>query len=461
MNEKDPYVLHVDSVAEPPHTWWGCLGQCGPGLILSASIVGAGELITTTTLGAKVGFIALWIVVLSCFAKVALQLEFGRHTIQHGETCIAALNQLPGLRIAKTHWTIWVWLLLQPIKILQLGAILGGVAIVLNMAVPSISMVAWCWVTAVTVAAMVSWGKYRFVESASLFFLMGFTLATVISVVTLQWTPYAIEAADITSGFQGKLPQGALLFAFATFGLTGVGGDEIMHYSYWLLEKGYAARTGPYRPDDPDWANRAKRWVRIMYLDALLSMVAYTLVTAAFYLLGAAVLHDRGTVPGDFQLIETLASMYTESIGAWGRTVLLIGAFFVLFSSLFAALAAWSRMYVDVFGALGLSDFGDMKRRRREVIVWSWILALSWGASFVWLGKPVSMVVWGGIATAVILLEVVVAVLHFRYRRTRSQLIPGRFYDAALWISVTSILALAIYGLLTSLGVNPFGTSSA
>ena len=326
MSESDPYVLRDETVAEPPKSWWGRLRHCGPGLILSASIVGAGELITTTALGAKVGFIALWIVILSCFAKVALQLEFGRHTIQHGETCIAALNRLPGATLAHTNWTIWIWIVLQPIKILQLGGILGGVAIVMNMAIPAISVVAWCWITAIVVAAMVSVQKYRFVEAMSLFFIFGFTVATVICVASLQWTPYAIHTADVISGFRGQFPQGALLFVFATFGLTGVGGDEIMHYSYWLLEKGYAARTGPYHPGNDAWRSRAQQWMSVMYLDAILSMVAYTTITAAFYLLGAAVLHDRGSVPEDYKLIDTLATMYTETIGPWGRMVLLIGA---------------------------------------------------------------------------------------------------------------------------------------
>ena len=38
---------------------------------------------------------------------------------------------------------------------------------------------------------------------------------------------------------------------------TGVGGDEIMFYNYWCLEKGYAAFTGP-RNGTPEWANRAR-----------------------------------------------------------------------------------------------------------------------------------------------------------------------------------------------------------
>ena len=48
-------------------------------MILAASIVGSGELIATTTLGAEVGFTALWIIVISCLIKPAVQAELGRH----------------------------------------------------------------------------------------------------------------------------------------------------------------------------------------------------------------------------------------------------------------------------------------------------------------------------------------------------------------------------------------------
>src|SRR3954468_15338632 len=58
---KNPYEFQADEVAEPPRTFGGIMKKIGPGIILSASIVGSGELIATTTLGAEVGYTALWI----------------------------------------------------------------------------------------------------------------------------------------------------------------------------------------------------------------------------------------------------------------------------------------------------------------------------------------------------------------------------------------------------------------
>ena len=121
LTQRDPYLLDRSQIQDPPTRFWEQLKYCGPGFVLSASIVGSGELIATTALGAKVGFITLWIILLSCFVKVALQLEFGRHTIQSGETSLTALNKLPGWRFGRAHWTIWIWLaLLMPPRLVLL-----------------------------------------------------------------------------------------------------------------------------------------------------------------------------------------------------------------------------------------------------------------------------------------------------------------------------------------------------
>src|SRR3546814_4954293 len=47
----------------PPGSFMQRLRFLGPGFILSASIVGSGELIATTTLGAKAGYVAFWVII--------------------------------------------------------------------------------------------------------------------------------------------------------------------------------------------------------------------------------------------------------------------------------------------------------------------------------------------------------------------------------------------------------------
>lgn len=70
----DPYTLTTDGIKEPPVGWKASVRYLGPGLILSASIVGSGELIATTALGAEAGFVLLWLVVVFTFVTVRIAL---------------------------------------------------------------------------------------------------------------------------------------------------------------------------------------------------------------------------------------------------------------------------------------------------------------------------------------------------------------------------------------------------
>jgi Mn2+/Fe2+ NRAMP family transporter len=450
---RDPYVLDPSLVADPPASLWARLKLLGPGLVLTASIVGSGELIATTRLGAEAGYVLLWLILISCVVKVALQLQFGRHTIQTGETALTAFNKLPGPKFGGVNWSIWCWILIQPVKVIQVGGIIGATAMVLHTAFSPIPVNWWCWILAASVALLVSSEGYGFIERACIALVTAFTATTLVAVVSLQWTDYAVSATQLAEGFQFQMPPGkaVLITALGAFGLTGVGGDEIMQYTYWLIEKGYASKTGPRVADDPAWERRAKGWIGVMYLDAFVSMLVYTVITAAFYVLGAAVLHARGTVPGPNEIVPTLSRMYTDSLGGWAHGVFLLGAFVVLYSTLFSALASWTRTISDALSKLGVINFADPNSRRRAIVTLAWVIPLVWAVAYLLHGRPVDMVILGGIATVAILLLVVVASIDFRYRRTAKELTPGRLYDASLWISIVAMLVLAAYTAYTAM----------
>ena len=442
----DPYIVTDRLIKDPPDSFWGKLRFLGPGFVLSASIVGSGELIATTTLGAEAGFITFWVILVSCMVKVAIQLEFGKHAIHSGESVMRAFNLLPGWKGGKAHWTIWSWVILMSFKLLQVGGIVGGVAITLNLAFPSISVTIYALLAAFAVALLVFRGYYRFIEGFSLGLIAFFTFFTFACLIFLQYTDFAITWEQMQSGLTFQLPAEAVGVAIAAFGLTGVGGDEIMYYNYWCLEKGYAAYTGP-RDDSEAWLKRAKGWIKVMYLDAFLAMVLYTSVTAAFYLLGAAVLNAKGTIPQGYDMVETLSTMYTESLGPWARNIFLLGAVIVLFSTLFAALASWIRVYTDAFGQIGWIDFNNLQQRKKTLAILAWFFPFAWALMFIFIQLPVAMVLTGGIITSIILFIVVYVAIYFRYKRLPVELHPGSLYDFGFWISTLAIIWIGIYGI--------------
>src|SRR5262245_19680201 len=141
-NIKHPYQLRPEDVIEPPKIVFDSIKSIGPGIILAASIVGSGELIATTTLGAKVGYTAMWIIILSCLIKPVVQAELGRYVIASGETCLAGFNHVPGPR-AKVNWILWAWAAMTLMTMMQIGAMFAGVSQVMNLLIPAISVKLW------------------------------------------------------------------------------------------------------------------------------------------------------------------------------------------------------------------------------------------------------------------------------------------------------------------------------
>ena len=294
---------------------------------------------------------------------------------------------------------------------------------------------------------MMLFGFYNVVEKISLVFMGLFTLFTLTALFMVQKTGFAVSWSDITEGLSFKLPRATVGFALAAFGLTGVGGDEILSYNYWCIEKGYARFTGP---DDgsQSWINRAKGWIRVMYMDVFLSMIVYTVVTAAFFLLGASILYQRGELPEGFGMIETISRIYTDSVGPAAKNIFLMGSFVVLFSTLFAALAIRTRVFSDLFGVLQWIDFNNLKVRLRTIRILAIVFPVLWTIAFLIIKLPVLMVTIGGIATFVMLLIVVIAGLWFRFGSDRQSILPGRVYNITLVISCLSILFVGLYGVL-------------
>ena len=124
-----------DGLREPPATLFKALRQIGPGIILAGSIIGTGELLLTTGLGAEHGFVFLWLILLSCVIKVFVQVELGRYTLSSGKPTLAALDEMPGPRLG-ANWQCWWWLGMLLLTVSQLGAMEGGVGQAMHLLWP-------------------------------------------------------------------------------------------------------------------------------------------------------------------------------------------------------------------------------------------------------------------------------------------------------------------------------------
>jgi Mn2+/Fe2+ NRAMP family transporter len=473
----DPYALTDLTIQAPPKSLWAALRKIGPGIILAGSIIGSGELLLTTSLGADYGFVFLWLIFFSCVIKVFVQLELGRYAISSGKPTLAAFNELPGVKLG-AHWMVWWWFIMLMFTVAQLGAMAGGVGQALHLAFPSVSTniaqtlesslpglsnavrakpeYPWAALAAIGSVLLLLSGGYRRIERITTVLVAGVTLVTVICVGMLPGAGFPLRTQDLEQAFSfdAMFIPAAIAAAFGAFGITGVGATELYAYPYWCLEKGYARFTGP-RTESPEWADRARGWLRVMYLDAWVSMVVFTTATVAFYILGATVLHRQDLHPAKDQMIATLSEMYVPSFGAWTKIFFLIGVWAVLFKTLYVASAANSRLSADFLGIAGFVKYTNHEQRERWTRRFCVFYPLFGLGLYIWLRDPKLMVTIGGFVQAMTLPLISAAAIYLRYRRTDPRLLPGKLSDFWLWFAFVSITVVAVFAL-TQWGITTF-----
>jgi len=448
-NINDPYQLRPEDVIEPPKTFFDTLKRIGPGIILAASIVGSGELIATTTLGAKVGYTAMWIIVLSCLIKPVVQAELGRYVIATGETGLAGFNQVPGPR-AKVNWIVWAWAAMTLMTMMQIGAMFGGVSQVMNLLIPSISVKLWVLIFLAVTLALLLGGGYERIERLAMVKVGLFTMLTFLAAMLLIRMPQYFSWDAFWDGFKFKLPGAGFADAVAVFGITGVGASELFMYPYWCVEKGYARFVGR-REASAEWRHRARGWVRVMHTDIVASMIIYTVATVAFYLLGAGVLNGMKLVPKEGEMISTLSNIYTQTLGPWSRWLFYAGAIVTLYGTIFAATAANSRVFADMLrlmGAFGADDAEARTRYRNLFIVLLTVVPV--GLIFIFT-DPVHMVRIGGIAQAMMLPVIGLGAVYLRHRHLPKDIQPSQWVTVGLWVAAALITWLMGYSVIEAI----------
>ena len=443
---EDPYVMDRKKIQEPPKGWGPSLRFLGPGMITSAAVVGSGELITATTLGAQVGFMLLWLVFVSTFVKVAVQIEIARFSISTGKPAIEGYDLVPP-RIAGRGWASYLAILMFLQFVTSQAGVLGAAALALTLLVPSVSAAWWVAVMVVVAIAIHIANRYAIVESISTVLVVAVTAAAVVMVFGLQATPFAFTTGDVAGGLSFQIAAGSMGVALSMFGLTGVGAGEISSYSFWVVEKGYAAWTGP-NDGSEEWAERARGWISVMKLDAWVAWVIYTASTAAFYTLGAAVLHPQGLVPKGNELITTIASIFTSTIGGWVGPVFLVFAAVALFKTILANVPSLSRQTANALSVFRVFTWRDKPARDRWMRGLMIFMPVFWGLLAVVFASPLTMVIIGGILNALYLMAVAVCAIYLSFKVTDQRIRDGNLFTVYLLVSAIAVFAVGTIALV-------------
>lgn len=530
----DPYSRSASEFKEPPRGFRKTLRHLGPGMILAGSVVGSGELIITTKLGAVAGFALLWFVLVSCLVKMVVQAELARYTIASGQTFLRTFNDLPGPRgrrpawltlpwmglfmaacvvalatflnldaearttgaacglgagviavsfagasLARAlrqrrprprpesqtrptmNWFTWLWLGTNPLVFVNSAAILGGTGQVLEMVFPGLlgegGARYWSILLALVCGALLIVGTYSSLEKLLVILVSSFTLVTVVCTGMLHRTDFPVAWSDLGGGLSLGLPAEMtttlVLTALAMYSGTGVAFGEMWNYTYWCVEKGYARSAGEPEPGSA-WARRARGWIRVMYTDAAVTMVVYTASTICFYILGAAILNAQGLDPDGRETLSVLSSIFTAGLGPEAAALFMVGAFFVLVSTVLSGAAGTSRMLADVMGLIGLIDASDYSVRLRYIRIFVVVAMLLYCTAY-WLfeNPPQMLLVTSSLIAAVMYPVLGLGTLYLRYRKVDARIIPSGPTTAWLWVCGMILTVVSPAGILLTIAI--------
>ena len=439
-----------------PKTFKERLKFIGPSVIVTGSVVGSGSIVMTPLLGAAAGFLLLWWLLLSMWSKPIIQAEISRYVVVTRKTFLEAFADMPGFKTTiqgkTTSWLVWFMFIGVIPSIAGMGGLAGAVAEAGNTMFPLLSTEVWVFISCLITWLLLYFGSYRSLEKTLLAMVLFFSFMTLVIALSMQSTEYQVNLNQISEGLSFSLPTEYLPLALAVFGFTGISYGEIMAYTYWCLEKGYAEDTN-------NDIEEKKHWIKTMQTDVWVTVFFITLGTLPFFFLGAGVLNNVPELQEslatssfwDVDVISSLQNMFSLVLGGWAKWLFIILAFFVLFSTLLSGTAAFTRTISDYLISMGLvREKTDTRTKLIKLI--AFVIPFLSGLFYFILPNPITLLLIAGIWAAIGLPIVNIGALYL-VNKLEPALQPKVSTKVILWVSL--VLQLSLAGLIVyDIGLN-------
>jgi Mn2+/Fe2+ NRAMP family transporter len=407
----------VKIVPRAPH-WRGI----GPGMVVAATGVGAGDMVATLIAGERFAYTLLWAAIVGCIVKVALAEAVGRWHLSTGQTMFDGWTRLGRWTHAYFVPYIVVW-----------GFVYGATAtsaagLPLAALFPALPLQTWAIICAVAGLVFVWFNGYAVFETV-MTLLVGVMFVTVVTLAAIL-TP---SLPDMLTGAVPTLPPGS---GFYTLGLIGgVGGTITMAaYGYWVNAKGWHDAT----------------WMRVMRWDNRVAYVMTGVFVVAMLIVGAELLHGSGVAltTGDRGLID-LAAVLESRFGRRVSVLFLVGFFAAAFSSVLGVWHGVSLMFADLVGHLRGRTAHTFAARSTSRAFRGYLLWLTFPPMFLLtLGRPFQLVlVYGALGALFMPFLAITLIWLLNSRHTPREWRSGWLSNTGLTVAALLFIAISGYEL--------------
>lgn len=337
----------------------------GPGLIVAATGVGAGDLVAALVAGNNYGLVFLWAIVLGSILKFALNEGVGRWHLTGGMTILEAWRSMGKWAVGYFGVYTIIW------GFVYGAAATSSSALAMSALVPSLNLWQWAVIHGIIAFIFTFWGEYKTFEKI-MNVLIGIMFITVIGSAVMVLP----QLKDIMGTAVPSLPKGSLLFALGLIG--GVGGSLTMSsYGYWLQEKKW---SGP-------------KYIKSVRYDSAIAYVVTALFTIALLILGAGLLYGTNvSLAGEAGLVK-FSTILGNELSPSIRWLFLIGFWSASFTSVLGVWNGVSYLFADFVRTVTHSKVKpeDLSKTKSYRFFVFWLTFPPMLLHF--LGKPVGLII--------------------------------------------------------------------
>lgn len=302
----------------------------GPGILVAATGVGAGDLATGAFAGAKLGVAVLWAVVFGALFKFALTEGLTRWQLATEETLLeGAMSRLGG--VAQYGFLIYlvVWSFLVAAALMSACGV-AAQAIFPVADDPSTGKIIYGICLSIVGLVLVRLGGYRLFEKV-MGVCIGLMFVTVVVSAVLLMPSWSDFARGLFWPTIPLLDGDGLPWTIALMG--GVGGTvTILCYGYWIREENRFSAAD----------------LSLCRVDLAVAYAMTALFGLAMVVLGSTIqVEGRGAA-----LVIKLAARLGDELGPVGMWAFLLGAFGAVFSSLLGVWQSVPYLFADLWGRI-------------------------------------------------------------------------------------------------------------
>jgi len=313
------------------------LAVMGPGMLIAATGVGAGDLAAAGFAGSKLGLAVLWAVLLGAILKFVLTEGLARWQLATGSTLIEGAIDRLGLWIGILFAVYFI-----PWTYFTCGALINAAGVAADAIVTNLGRAAGADPIA---SSKIIFGIAQSLLALGLVWIGGFKLFERVMTVCVG---FMFVAVVVTAALTGpdllQLLRGLTVPTIPDAGgegldwtialMGGVGGTvTILCYGYWIREQG---RT---TPDD----------IRTSRID----LVAGYAMTAMFGVATVVIATGVQVEGKGLSLLIAMADRLNDDVGPVAKWLFLIGAWAAIFSSLLGVWQAVPYLFADLLRVCG------------------------------------------------------------------------------------------------------------